>query len=589
MLPKNHKPKIAVINCERIHQQKVSKLLYSIADEITFLQTVQNNLVKQKSPHCIILFPGNNEASFIDQMHFLRDHYLVDKTTIIAIENENNSLKIRTYMQLGCDYVIPKHQLHQLPTIVEVFSNLSQYRILQEPFSCEQVFHYFHQPIFICDEKLTICLANKRASSVLQNNQQSMRGLSLKDYLLPHQASEIQNRIAECISKKTSFQHLQISLKTFSNDFIPCILSIHFMGPYKDTNNGILFLFEENSEIESVKLKSFLLQSVLDKSSSSILITNAQGTIFYANPSLLDRVHLDSSNVLSRSSEELSEEYHLHKRADAFPYITLGFTYFHEKDYFDSNGDYVHEREKILPILYNSAKKEGFLIRITEYAKQSQKQNEKHDQWFRKLLEEASEEIHKVYNANQFPPSKQSKENARITSLPKILRNLKIVQDFYATNIVSSISFDCVLLNKLIQSIAKMFPDFSNTITFQFQENIPQVFIQKGKFQFVLTTLLETIFERFNTQKVYIGTSMHQRNILLVFRTLTKDFVIQNPSSFLLSLFEDELWIVKQLLSTLSVTYEIHNEMNGGFAFFFTIPSIIGNMDYKEQGISELL
>jgi PAS domain-containing protein len=583
------KTKIAIINCERNHQQKISKLLYPIANEITFLQSVQNNLVKQKLPNCIILFPTNNESPFIDQMHFLRDHDLLEKTTIIAVENENNPLNIRSYMQLGCDYVIPNYQLHQLPTIVDVFSNLSQYRMLQDPFSCEQVSHHFHQPIFICDEKLTIFFANKRASDVLQNNQQSMRGLFLKDYLLPNQAKEMQRRLSENISRTTSIQHPQVSLKTFSNEYVPCSLSIHFMGPYKDADNSFLFLFEENSEIESIKLKSFLLQSVLDKSSSSILITNAQGTIFYANPSLLDRVHLDSSNVLSRSSEELSEEYHLHKRADAFPYITLGFTYFHEQDYFDSNGDYIHEREKILPILYNSAKKEGFLIRITEYTKQNQKQNGKHDQWFQKLLEKASEEIHALYNAPSTGTATRSKKNNYLQSLPRILRNLKIVQDFYSTSIASSISFDCVLLNTLIQDIAHMFPDFSSAINFQFQENISQVFIQKEKFQFVLTTLLETVFERFNAPNIYLSTSMHQRDILLVLRVLMKDSVIENPSNFLISLFEDELWIVKQLLSTLSVTYEIHSEMNGGFAFFFTIPSIIDNMGYKEQEISELL
>lgn len=584
------KPTVAVIVSDTYEQESISKLLSPITDSILFLQDIHTHLFDREPPEIIIVCPHSNAPYFTDQIHFFRNDNLLNKTPIIVVEKEIQSAKVQSYIEAGCDFVLPYKQLHQLPIVVDIFSDLSQYRMLQSLSHWKQIFNRFHQPIFICDENVSIFLANERASSLLQNQQQTMQGLSLQDYLLPKQARDIQKKVWECIKRKTSYQNLQISLRTFSHEFIPCSLSIQWLGALTKSKTGVLLLFQENSEIESIKLKSFLLQSVLDKSSSSILITNAQGTIFYANPSLLKRIHQAPSNVLSRSSEELSEEYHLHKREDALPYITLGFTYFHENDYLDPNGNHVHEREKILPILYNAEKKEGFLIRITEYMKQNPKQNEKHNQWFQELLEKASAQISSLHNSANLPNKPlglQGHEQMRL--FHKTLRSLKIVQEFYDTKTASHFSFDCVSLNELIVDVANLFPEYSHLITFRLQNNISKILIQKDKLHFVLMTLLETIFEQFNEPGINLNTSTHQKNILFVLRVLPKEPSIEDPRSYLLTMFEEELWIVKQILTTLSMEFKIHNEFHGGFSFFFTIPSINDNMGYKEPGISELL
>jgi len=500
-----------------------------------------------------------------------------------------HSEKTESYMKAGCDFVIPYNQLDQLPSLIEIFLTISRYRSVQNITYWESLFHHFCQPIFLCDEDFQIFLANHRACSITQNNQQSMLGLSLLDFLPPKQIHEIRARSNRCIGKNSGLQNLQISLKTFSENYLPCSLAIHCIGKIHITKHALLYVFQENSEIESTKLKSFLLQSVLDKSASSILITNAQGTIFYANPSFLKKVQLDSSDVLSRSSEDLSKEYQLHRREDALPYTKLGFTYFQENDYIDPSGNYLHEREKILPILFDPDKKDGFLIRIAEYAQQTKDQNETHNQWFYAIMEKTSAQIDNCWTAQVVPTQESIRSEINSELLIPILRRCKIMEGFYSLKQDPTYTYKNYSLNDLLNKISIAFGDYSNIMHHHLQRNIPDAYIDKNKIEFAFISLLEAIFERWKPKLISFNTSPMRNSILFVLRIVPLHEDMSDSRAFVMSLLDKEIWVVKQVLNTHPIGYEVSNELNGSFAIFFNMPSVNDSKAYKEQEISELL
>ncbi len=583
------KPSIAIIHSKKSDQDILLSALAQYTVKTIISSDINKKLIDEERPNVILIFPHHNTSYFLEQIRHIRQQILLDQSCILVVEKEMHSAKIESYMKAGCDFVIPYNQLDQLPSHIEIFFTISRYRSVQNIAQWESIFHHFQQPIFLCDEDFQIYLANHRACSITQNNQQSMFGLSLLDFLPSKHVHEIRARSHRCIAKNSGLHNLQVFLKTFSEDFIPCSLSIHCVGKIQKTKNALLYVFQENSEIESTKLKSFLLQSVLDKSASSILITNAQGTIFYANPSFLKKVQLDSSDVLSRSSEDLSKEYQLHLREDALPYTKLGFTYFQENDYIDSSGNYIHEREKILPILFNPDKKDGFLIRIAEYAQQTKDQNETHNRWFYTVMKRISAQIDTFWNTQIIPPQELARSKKNSELLVSILRRCKIMEGFCTLKQHSTYKYEKCSLNDLLNKITIAFSDYSSIMYHHLQKNIPEAKIDKDKIEFVLISLLEAIFEKWEPKQISFNTSPSRNSILFVLRIVPTKEDISDSKAFVISLLEKEIWIVKQILNTHPIGYEVNNELNGSFAIFFNIPSVNDSMAYKEQEISELL
>lgn len=583
------KPSIAIIHSKKSDQDILLSTLTQYTDKTFILPDINKTFIDKEHPNVILIFPYNNTSHFLEQIRYIRQQILLDQSCILVVEKEMHSTKTESYMQVGCDFVVPHNRLDQLLNYIEIFFTISRYRTVQSIAHWESIFHHFQQPIFLCDENFQIFLANHRACSITQNHQQSMFGLSLLDFLPSEQIHEIRARSYRCIIKNSSFHNLQVSLKTFSEDFIPCSLSMHCVGKIQKTKNAMLYIFQENSEIESTKLKAFLLQSVLDKSASSILITNAQGTIFYANPSFLKKVQLDSSDVLSRSSEDLSKEYQLHLREDALPYAKLGFTYFQETDYINSSGGYIHEREKILPILFNPDKKDGFLIRIAEYAQQTKDQNETHNQWFYDVMKKTSAQIDAFWNTQIVPSQMQTSAEENSQSIVSILRRCKIMEGFCTSKQNSTYNYENISFNNLLKKISTVFADYSNNMHHRLHKNISEAYLDRDKIEFALITLLEAILERWKPKQICFNTSPSRNSILFVLRIVPmRESTIDNKA-LLISLLKKEIWTVKQIFHAHPIEYEIYNEINGGFAIFFTIPSINDNMAYKEQEISELL
>ncbi len=582
-------PSIAIIHSKKSDQDILFSALAQHTVKTILSPDINKRLIEKEHPNVILIFPHHHTSHFLEQIRHLRQQILLNQSCILVVEKEMHSAKTESYMKAGCDFVIPYNQLDQLPSFIEIFFTISRYRSVQNITYWESLFHHFRQPIFLCDEDFKIFLANHRACSITQNNQQSMFGLSLLDFLPSKQIHEIRARSNRCIAKNSGLHNLQVSLKTFSEDFLPCSLGIHCIGKIQKTKHALLYVFQENSEIESTKLKSFLLQSVLDKSASSILITNAQGTIFYANPSFLKKVQLDSSDVLSRSSEDLSKEYQLHRREDALPYTKLGFTYFQENDYLDPSGNYIHEREKILPILFDPDKKDGFLIRIAEYAQQTKDQNETHNRWFYTIMEKTSAQIDTFWNTQVVLSQELTRSGKNAEFLASILRRCKIMEGFYSLKHHSTYSYKSCSLNDLLNRITIAFVDYNNIMHHHLQRTIPDAYMDKNKIEFAFISLLEAIFEKWKPKQISFNTSPSRNSILFVLRIVPMQEDMSDSKALVLSLLDKELWVVKQILNTHPVGYEVSNERNGSFAIFFNIPSVNDSKAYIEQEISELL
>ncbi len=581
-------PTIAIIHSKKSDQDILFSALAQHTAKTILSPDINKKLIEKEHPNVILIFPHHNTSHFLEQIRQLRQQILLNQSCILVVEKEMHSAKTESYIKAGCDFVISYNQLDQLPSFIEIFFQISRYRSAQSITYWESLFHHFRQPIFLCDEDFKIYLANARACSLTQNNQQSMFGLSLLDFLPSKQIHEIRARSHRCIAKNSSLHNIQVTLKTFSEDFLPCSLAMHCVGKIQKTKHALLYVFQENSEIESIKLKSFLLQSVLDKSASSILITNAQGTIFYANPSFLKRVQLDSSDVLSRSSEDLSIEYQLHRREDALPYTKLGFTYFKENDYIDSSGTYIHEREKILPIVFNPDKRDGFLIRIAEYAQQTKDQNETHNHWFYAIMEKTSAQIDTFWNAQIVSSQDLTRFRDNSELLVSILRRCKIMEGFCVLQQHSTYTYKNCSLNDLLNKITIAFSDYGNIIH-HLQKTIPDAYIDKNKVEFAFIALLEAILEKWIPKQISFNTSPSRNSILFVLRISPMEETVSDSKAFVMSLLDKEIWVVKQILNTHPIGYEVSNELNGSFAIFFNIPSVNDSMAYKEQEISELL
>ena len=200
------------------------------------------------------------------------------------------------------------------------------------------------------------------------------------------------------------------------------------------------------SSVRTSKISSGVVGPVF-----KILITNAKGTILYANDRFLKHLKLGHTNLISRASEILPAQYQLHKRKDAQLYTKLGYTFFNQTQTIHKSGSIIQEKEKIIPVHYNEEKKEGFLIWIAEYSKVDKIAKKTQTDWFDNIISETQKQLQILKNDSQNSTTNDTETpEAHRFLYQKISRSLELIKEYTHIQAKQKFSFSNIDINEMI-------------------------------------------------------------------------------------------------------------------------------------------
>ncbi|MCK5849126.1 MAG: PAS domain-containing protein [Caldisericia bacterium] len=579
------KPTIIVLNLERSKIEHISFLIESYSYKIHFLDNFSQAELLKLNPDIIIFFRPIEDLELVfSQVSMLRTFPNFFRTIAILIENNITPFRKRMALETGFDYIIPTNSINMLPSVVSFFTDISEYRHIQDSLFLVNIFSYVDLPIAICTKEGVIKFSNTSFKHFITKTNSKLADMSIYDFIHSKKLHTLHKHAEDVVNKSTAFSNIPVTI-TSLNQKRECFLTISHFPKTEKHEPSILYMLHEYTNTKKAEEKAYILQSVLDKSSNSILITNSKGTIVYANPSMLRRTNKKENTLLGESANILPKQYRIHSRKDISLYTKLGFTYFNEHEEICKNGDIILEKEKILPLNYNHKKSKGHLVRIAEYIKKQSLSNSEQKIWTKKLIHEMSNNIKSLHYKLTQASNDQPYVNDTMLTSNKLNREFEQMKGFIDIQSNEPFVLKEVKLDTIIKHVLSMFTDYpSDKFSLRLQSNLPYVYVDSSKIEFALLAILCEEIKKNQSSTVNISSSLHQNGVQLVVRIIynnspevytNKDKVHQNTNS-------GYSWIINQVFTSHNVKFT-HKKEYLGDSIFFIFPISGSSMDLKKE------